>query len=91
MGKTNEDAPHFPLLWMKRSNYVAFSLKRRASLVDQGGPSESHVLVAPGFRLAISGPEQAAKTSCDYLVRDLARRGVRSAACIYPKAAASTL
>ncbi len=61
------------------------------SALLQGGPSESHLLIAPGFRLAISGPEQSAKTSCDYLVRDLAKRGVRTAACIYPKAAAPTL
>jgi hypothetical protein len=57
----------------------------------KGGPSESYLLVAAGVRLAISGPEQAAKTSCDYLARDLAKQGVRSAACIYPKAASSAM
>ena len=55
------------------------------------GPSESYLLVGAGFRLAIIGPEQAAKMSCDYLARDLAKRGARTAACIYPKAASSAL
>jgi hypothetical protein len=45
-----------------------------------------HVIVGPGLRMAISGPEQAAKWSCDYLAADMVGRGMRRAACIPPRA-----
>ena len=40
---------------------------------------------APGLRIAISGPAPAAKASCDYIAGDMVKRGVRSAACVYPR------
>ena len=55
------------------------------------GPNENYRLVAAGVRLAIIGPERVARMSCEYLARDLAKQGVRSAACIYPKAASATM
>ena len=41
---------------------------------------------APGLRIAISGPAAAAKANCDFIAGDMVKRGIRSAACIYPKA-----
>lgn len=40
---------------------------------------------APGLRIAIAGPAPAAKASCDFIAGDMVKRGVRSAACVYPR------
>jgi hypothetical protein len=51
-----------------------------------GAALAQHVIVGPGLRMAISGPAQAAKWSCDYLAADMVGRGLRRAACIPPRA-----
>jgi hypothetical protein len=47
--------------------------------------SSSHRLVAPGLRMTIEGPDAPARRDCDSIAKDIASRGVRGAACIYPK------
>jgi hypothetical protein len=51
-----------------------------------GGAAVSHYTVfAPGLRIAIDGPVEAAKASCDFIAGDMVKRGQRSAACLYPR------
>jgi hypothetical protein len=40
---------------------------------------------APGLHMAIAGPAEPAKASCEYIAGDMVKRGVRSAACVYPR------
>jgi len=47
---------------------------------------EHYQVFGPGLRIAIVGPAPAAKASCEFIAGDMVKRGVRSAACIYPKA-----
>ena len=63
----------------------ARSLEGLELAVLQGAPISQHVVYAPGLRIAIAGPAGTAKASCDFLVSDLVKRGVRDAACVYPK------
>ena len=51
-----------------------------------GGAATSHYTVyAQSLRIAIDGPADAAKASCDFIAADMVKRGQRSAACLYPK------
>ena len=50
----------------------------------EGKPLPGYLVVAPGLRLAIRGPEQSARANCEYIAGDMARRGVRGAACVPP-------
>lgn len=43
-----------------------------------------HVVHGPGLRMAIAGPPQHAKASCEHIVGHMLRSGVRSAACVSP-------
>lgn len=43
-----------------------------------------HVVHGPGLRMAIAGPAQHAKASCEHIVGQMILSGVRSAACISP-------
>lgn len=45
----------------------------------------AYVVVAPGMRLGISGPEEAARANCDFLANDMLSRGYRNAACLAPR------
>ncbi len=63
----------------------ARSLEGLELSILEGTPIPQHLVYAPGLRIAIAGPAAMAKASCDFLVGDLVKRGVRSAACIYPK------
>ena len=63
----------------------ARSLEGLELSIHEGKPIPQHLVYAPGLRIAIAGPAETAKASCDFLVGDLVRRGVRTAACVYPK------
>lgn len=52
----------------------------------EGKPNPNYLVVAPGLRLAISGPGASAKRDCDFIAKDMVSRGMTSAACVYPKA-----
>lgn len=54
--------------------------EERALLEDPG-----YVVVAPGLRLSISGPENSAKANCEYIAGDMVRRGLPGAACLRSK------
>jgi hypothetical protein len=79
------------IVWARCERAITGITGNNETALLEGGASEGYLVLAPGLRLAISGPQQVAKMSCDYLAGDLAKRGVRTAACIYPKAASSTM
>ena len=53
------------------------------ALLD-GVPLPHHRVFAPGIRMAIVGSPEAARTTCEYIAGDMVKRGLRSAACVYP-------
>jgi hypothetical protein len=55
--------------------------------LDEGKPLAYYSIVAPGVRMAITGPQDMAKLSCELIVGDMVKRGLRSAACVVPRAA----
>ena len=55
-----------------------------AALAD-GAPVPHYQVFAPGLRIAIVGPAPAAKASCEFIAGDMVKRGIRSAACVYPR------
>ena len=63
----------------------ARSLEGLELSIQEGKPIPHPLVHAPGLRIAIAGPAEMAKSSCDFLVSDMVRRGVQSAACVYPK------
>lgn len=52
--------------------------------LQDGKAIAHHVVVGPGLRMAISGPPQIAKWSCDYIAAEMTGKGVRRAACLPP-------
>lgn len=48
-------------------------------------PIPYHGVYTPAVRVAIAGPADKAKSSCEYIAGDMAKRGVRRAACVYPR------
>jgi hypothetical protein len=53
------------------------------ALLD-GVPLPHHRVFAPGIRVAIVGLPESAKTTCEFIAGDMVKRGLRSAACVYP-------
>lgn len=51
----------------------------------EGKPNPNYLVVAPGLRMAIRGPDASAKRNCDFIAKDMVSRGMASAACVYPK------
>ena len=54
-----------------------------AKTLLEGG--RSYLVIAPGLRMAIGGPDTSARRDCDAIAKDMASRGIASVACIYPK------
>jgi hypothetical protein len=52
--------------------------------IYDGTPIPYHRVMSPGMRMAIVGPEEAAKMNCDFVAGELRKSGVRAAACIDP-------
>jgi hypothetical protein len=50
-----------------------------------GAAIPHYQVFAPGLRIAIAGPAVAAKANCEFIAGDMVKRGVRSAACVYPR------
>ena len=50
-----------------------------------GGAVPHYTVFAPSLRIAVDGPAAAAKATCDFIAGDMVKRGLRSAACLYPK------
>jgi hypothetical protein len=49
------------------------------------GKKVPHYLISgPGMRMAIAGPSESAKASCELIVSAMLRSGLRTAACVYP-------
>lgn len=55
--------------------------------LDEGKALAYYSVVAPGVRMAITGPQELAKLSCELMVGDMVKRGLRTAACVRPRAA----
>ena len=43
-----------------------------------------HTVQGPGVRMAIEGPQPAAKASCEQIANQLAKSGVRASGCVHP-------
>lgn len=52
--------------------------------VHEGRKIPHHLIRGPGVRMAIAGPAQTAKASCEQIAGHMIRSGLRSAACVYP-------
>ena len=52
--------------------------------VHSGEPVRLHWVVSSGLRIAVVGPEETAKASCDQIAGDLRKSGLRSSACLHP-------
>jgi hypothetical protein len=55
--------------------------------VYEGRALAHHQVFATGLRLAIDGPQPVSKASCELMAGELLKRGVRPAACLYPRLA----
>ena len=50
----------------------------------QDRPVTNHLVLSPGLRLAIDGPEPAAARICSFIADDLVKRGYGTAVCVQP-------
>jgi hypothetical protein len=55
--------------------------------LSQGDPVPHYLVAGLGVRMALVGPAELAKLGCAQLAAALAGRGVKSAACVAPRAA----
>jgi hypothetical protein len=62
-------------------------LEGMALAIDEGKALAHFQVFAPGLRMAIDGPEEPARASCDFIAGDMVGRGVHSAACVNPRPA----
>lgn len=53
--------------------------------VYDGKAAASYQVLAAGLRIAIEGPPQLAKVSCEVIVAEMRQRGVTAAACVSPR------
>lgn len=66
-------------------------LGARCERVVDGGDGEPpagksmpvYLLMAPGLRLGIHGPEPSAKQNCEFIAADMLKRGLHGAACVH--------
>lgn len=57
--------------------------------LERERPLPHHVVVLPGIRMAIAGPQSAAQVDCAFIAADVARRSKAKAACIAPVSAST--
>jgi hypothetical protein len=50
-----------------------------------GAAVPHYQVFGPGLRIAIAGPAELAKPTCEFIAGDMVKRGLRSAACVYPR------
>jgi hypothetical protein len=50
----------------------------------RGRPLPHFIMHSPGLKLAVEGPLELARQTCEYVAKDLVKRGFRSAVCIPP-------
>jgi hypothetical protein len=53
--------------------------------VFEGKKIPHHLVAGPGVRMAIQGPDAAAKASCELIARQMVRSGLPQAACVSPR------
>ena len=51
----------------------------------EGAAIPHYQVFAPGLHIAITGPAAPAKANCELIAGDMVKRGVRAAACVYPR------
>jgi hypothetical protein len=52
--------------------------------VYRGKAIAHHTVQGPGVRMAIEGPQPAARASCEQIANQLAKSGLRSSGCVHP-------
>lgn len=52
--------------------------------LHEGKRIPHHLVSGPGVRMAIAGPAEMAKASCEHIVGEMRRNGLRTAVCVYP-------
>lgn len=65
-----------------RCERVVDGVEERALL--EGKPLPGYLVLAPGLRLSISGPDRSARANCEYIAGDMLKRGLRNVACLGP-------
>ena len=60
-------------------------LEGLAAAFAAGAAVPHYTVFAPSLRIAVDGPVDAARASCDFIAGDMVKRGLRSAACLYPR------
>jgi hypothetical protein len=50
-----------------------------------GAATPYYTVSAPTLRIAVDGPAETARATCDFIAGDMVKRGQRSAVCLYPK------
>jgi hypothetical protein len=53
--------------------------------MHDGAPVPHHMVVARELRLAVMGPQEAAKAGCQIVAANLVRSGVKTAVCVTPQ------
>lgn len=71
-----------------RCERVVDGAEERALL--EGRPTPGYLVVAPGLRVAINGPDHTARASCEYIASDMLKRGLRGATCLPAKGRSAT-
>jgi hypothetical protein len=62
----------------------ARTLEGVPALVDQRQPIPDFLVISPGMRLVIAGPEAQARDACNFVAADMVTRGFSTAVCIAP-------
>jgi hypothetical protein len=62
----------------------ARELDRMGATLFNGSPAPHFVMLSPGLRVAMEGPQHLARETCEFVAGDLVRRGYRTAVCIAP-------
>jgi hypothetical protein len=62
----------------------ARKLEGLGAALQEDAPLPHYRVFAPGIRLAIVGSPTSAKRTCEFVAADMVRRGLPSAACVYP-------
>jgi hypothetical protein len=52
--------------------------------LHEGKKVPHYLITGPGMRMAIAGPTESAKASCELIASAMLRSGLRTAACVYP-------
>jgi hypothetical protein len=75
----------------KECNVVFARCERERGAMDlalERDGARQHWVMSQGLRISVTGPEDSAKATCDFIAADLIKRGAASSSCVHPAAAA---